>query len=162
MACSTRSGVLSKILDVIFGPLTAVTRLSTNLLVYDQRRNKVFQRSAMTPLLRSWYRVDFPLRECCRDGKPDHLQKAFEVMYVTSHKPLGAALFERHDDNCETNSFYFSPEAATLISLLLEFLGAIVCEPPRLTERLVLLVGDEDVQTNLRYRQTTFRGRSIK
>jgi hypothetical protein len=116
----------------------------------------------MTPLLRSWYRVDFPLRECCRNGKPDHLQKAFEVMYLTSQKPPGAALFERHDDRCEINSFYLSPEAVTLISTLLESLGASVCDPPRLTERLVLLVGDEDVQTNLRYRQATFSDRKLR
>ena len=116
----------------------------------------------MTPLLRSWYRLDFPLRECCCDGKPDHLQKAFEVMYVTCRKPQGAALFERHDDSCETNSFYFSPEAVTLVSPLLESLGATACEPPRLTNRLVLLVGDEDVQTNLRYRQTTFSDRKFR
>ena len=116
----------------------------------------------MTPLLRSWYRVDFPLSECRRDGKPDHLQKAFEVMYVTSHEPSGAALFEHHDDKCETNSFYFSPEAVTLVSPLLESLGAIVCEPPTPTERLVLLVGDKDVQTNLRYRQATFRARILR
>jgi hypothetical protein len=116
----------------------------------------------MTPLLRSWYRVDFPLHECCRNGKPDQLQKAFEVMYATSHKPSGAALFERHDDKFEINSFYFSPEAVTLISPLLESLGATVSEPPRLSERLVLLVGDEDVQTNLRYRQATFRDRELR
>ena len=116
----------------------------------------------MTALLRSWYRVDFPLHECCRNGKPDHLQKAFEVMYVTSQKPPGAALFERHDDKCETNSFYFSPEAVTLISDLLESLGAIVCEPPQLTGRFVLLVGDEDVRTNLRYRHETFNARKLR
>jgi hypothetical protein len=116
----------------------------------------------MTPLLRSWYRVDFPLHECCRNGKPDHLQKAFEVMYVTSQKPPGAALFERHDDKCETNSFYFSPEAVTLISGLLESLGAIVCEPPQLTGRFVSLVGDEDVRTNLRYRQESFSDRKLR
>ena len=33
------------------------------------------------------------------------MQKAFEVMYVRSQKPPGAALFEQHDDKCETNSF---------------------------------------------------------
>jgi hypothetical protein len=90
------------------------------------------------------------------------MQKAFEVMYVTSERPPGAALFERHDDKCETNSFYFSPEAVTLVSPLLESLGAIVCEPPRLTERLVLLAGDEDVHTNLRFRQATFRARNLR
>ena len=116
----------------------------------------------MTPLLRAWYRVDFPLRECCLNGRADHLQKAFEVMYVTSHKPEAAALFERHDESCETNSFYFSPEAVTLVSPLLESLGAMVCEPPRLTERLVLLVGDVDVLTNLRYRQETFSDRKLR
>lgn len=73
-----------------------------------------------------------------------------------------AALFERHDESCETNSFYFSPEAVTLVSPLLESLGAMVCEPPRLTERLVLLVGDVDVLTNLRYRQEAFHARKLR
>jgi hypothetical protein len=111
----------------------------------------------MTPLRRSWYRVDFPPSECCRNGRADHLQKAFEVMFVANHRPSGAALFERHDEEFEINSFYFSPEAVTLISTLVEPFGAVVCEPPQLTERIVLLVGDEDVQKSLQYRQATFR-----
>jgi len=80
-------------------------------------------------------------------------------MYIAYHKPLGAALFERHDEEFETNSFYFSPEAVTLISTLVEPFGGVVCEPPQLTERFVLLIGDEDVRKNLHYRQATFRVR---
>ena len=80
----------------------------------------------MTQLLRSWYRVDFPLSECCRNGKADHLQKAFDVMYITRNKPPGAALLERHDEKFEANSFFFSPEAVTLIPNLLETCGATV------------------------------------
>jgi hypothetical protein len=113
----------------------------------------------MSLLLRSWYRVDFSLRECCRNGKADQMQKAFEVMFLTRLKPAGAALFELHDEELDTNSFFFSPEAVTLIPTLLEPLGAVVSEPPLVTERLVLLVGDEDVLTNLQYRQGTFRTR---
>ena len=113
----------------------------------------------MASLLRSWYRVDFPLSECCRNGKADQMQKAFEVMFVTSQRPRGAALFEWHDEAFERNCFYFSPEAVTLIPTLLEPLGAKVCNPPVLTERLVLLVGDEDVEKNLQYRQSTSRRR---
>jgi len=104
--------------------------------------------------------VDFPLSEGCLNGKADHLQKAFEVMYFAKHKPSNAALFERHDEAFETNSFYFSPEAITLISTLVEPFGAVVCEPPKLTERFVLLVGDEEMQKNLHYRQGTFRTRT--
>jgi len=116
----------------------------------------------MTPLLRSWYRVDFPLRECCRDGKPDHLQKAFEVMYVTSHKPPGAALFERHGDTVKPTPSVFRPKRPLSFRPSLNLLEPESVTHPRLTQRLVLLVGDEDIQTNLRYLQTTFRGRSIK
>ena len=80
------------------------------------------------------------------------------------HEPEAtrSPLFERHDDKGEINSFYFSPEAVTLISDLLESLGATVCEPPQLTERFVLLVGDGDVRTNLRYRQETFSDRKLR
>ena len=113
----------------------------------------------MSPLLRSWYQVDFPLSECRLHGKADHLQKAFEVMYITSRKPPGAALFERHDERLETNSFFFSPEAVTLIPTLLEPHEAMPCEPPIVTERLVLLVGDKDVEANLRYRQSLIEAR---
>jgi hypothetical protein len=108
----------------------------------------------MTPLLRSWYQVDFPLSECRLYGRADHLQKAFEVMYITCRKPSGAALFEWHDEKFETNSFFFSPEAVILIPTLLEPHGAMPCKPPMVTERLVLLVGDKDVEKNLRYRQS--------
>jgi hypothetical protein len=104
----------------------------------------------MTPLLRSWYRVDFPTSECCRHGKADLMQKAFEVMFITRRRPAGAALFESHDEKLETNSFYFSPEAVDLVHTLLEPAGAIPCEAPAMTERLVFLVGDPEVQKSLR------------
>ena len=104
----------------------------------------------MTPLLRSWYQLESPVRESCHNGKADQMQKAFEVMFITKRRLAGAALFESHDEKLETNSFYFSPEAVPLIHTLLESLGAKPCQPPQLTERLVLLVGDQDVQRSLR------------
>jgi hypothetical protein len=76
-------------------------------------------------------------------------------MYTTGNKPPGAALLERHDEKFEANSFFFSPEAVTLIPTLLETCGATVCQPPRLTERIVLIIGDDEVLTNLRYLQAT-------
>jgi hypothetical protein len=49
-----------------------------------------------------------PLDECCWNGKADQLQKAFEVMFITSQRK-DAAILEWHDEKFETNSFYFSP-----------------------------------------------------
>jgi hypothetical protein len=92
-----------------------------------------------------WYRVDIPLDECGRNGKGDHLQKAFEVMFITSQKPSNAALFEWHDETLQTNVFFFSPRAAALISSLIEQAGGIECGPPIVSDRLVLLVGDPGV-----------------
>ena len=114
----------------------------------------------MTPLLRSWYRVDFPVSECCRHGKADLMQKAFEVMFITRRRPGGAALFESHDERLETNSFYFSPEAVDLIHTLLEPVAAVPCEAPALTERLVFLVGDPEVQKTLRRPLPSFQSRT--
>jgi hypothetical protein len=113
----------------------------------------------MTPLLRSWYRVDFPVSECCRHGKADLMQKAFEVMFITGRRPSGAALFESHDEKLETNSFYFSPEAVDLVHTLLEPVDAIPCEAPVVTERLVFLVGDQEVQKALRRRLPPLQSR---
>jgi hypothetical protein len=91
--------------------------------------------------MNNWYRVDLPLAECCRNGKADQLQTAFEVMFIARGQPRDAALFELHDENFETNGFYFSPQAATLVSNLIEHFGGVECAPPSVSERLVLLVG---------------------
>ena len=94
--------------------------------------------------MQSWYRVDLPVAECCRNGKADQLQKAFEVMFIARGQPKGAALFELHDENFETNSFYFSPLAATLVNNLIEHFAGVECAPPAVSDRLVLLVGHPD------------------
>ena len=94
--------------------------------------------------MNNWYRVDLPLSECCRSGKADQLQKAFEVMFIARGQPRNAALFELHDENFETNGFYFSPVAATLVNNLIEHFGGVECSPPILSDRLVLLVGHPD------------------
>ena len=91
--------------------------------------------------MQSWYRVDLPIEECRRNGKADQLQKAFEVMFVTSESPRDAALFELHDEKFETNSFYFSPTASVLVQTLIERMGGVECAPPICSDRLVLLVG---------------------
>jgi hypothetical protein len=110
-------------------------------------------------LLRAWYGVDFPPSASCFGGEADQLQKAFEVMFVTNCKPQGAALFEWHDERLEGNTFFLSPEAVTLVPSLLEHLGAKVCDSPVPTDRLVLLVGDADVEKNLRFRHSASRAR---
>lgn len=91
--------------------------------------------------MQTWYRVDLPLAECCRNGRADQLQKAFEVMFIARGQPRDAALFELHDENFETNSFYFSPLATTLVNNLIEHFGGVECAPPAVSDRLVLLVG---------------------
>lgn len=88
-----------------------------------------------------WYRVDLPLKDCCRDGKADQLQKAFEVMFISRQRPRDAALFEWHDETLQGSIFFFSPAAAALIKPLLEELGAWECAAPILSDRLVLLIG---------------------
>ena len=97
----------------------------------------------------AWYRVDLPICECGRDGKADQLQKAFEVMFITSQKPRNAALFEWHDETLQTDVFFFSPVGAELIGALLHEAGAIECGPPILSDRLVLLVGHVGVRERL-------------
>ena len=89
----------------------------------------------------SWYRVDIPPSECCRNGKADQLQAAFEVIFLTRQSPREAALFEWHDETLQTNVFFFSPAAAELVKTLIEQFGGIECAPPALSERLVLVVG---------------------
>lgn len=91
--------------------------------------------------MQTWYRVDLPLEECRRNGKADQLQKAFEVMFITSKRPKDAALFEWHDEKFETNCFYFSPSACRLMRALIEQWGGVECQPPICSDRLVLLVG---------------------
>jgi len=88
------------------------------------------------------------------------MQKAFEVMFITRRRPSGAALFESHDERLETNSFYFSPEAVDLVHTLLAPVGAIPCEAPAVTERLVFLVGDPEVQKTLLRRLPFFQSRT--
>ncbi len=97
----------------------------------------------------SWYRVDIPPSECCRDGKADQLQAAFEVMFLTRRSPKEAALFEWHDESLQTNVFFFSPEAGAMVKTLIERFGGIECRPPVLSERLVLLVGHPRVRETL-------------
>ena len=97
----------------------------------------------------SWYRVDIPPSECCRDGKADLLQAAFEVTFLTGRSPKDAALFEWHDELLQTNVFFFSPEAATMVETLIERFGGIECSPPVLSERLVLLVGHPSMRETL-------------
>lgn len=92
-------------------------------------------------LMNKWYRVDLWPAECCQNGKADQLQKAFEVMFIARGQPRDAALFELHDENFETNGFYFSPLAATLVNNLIEHFGGVECAPPIVSDRLVLLVG---------------------
>ena len=91
--------------------------------------------------MQTWYRVDLPLDECCRNGKADQLQKAFEVMFITTHSPKDAALFELHDEEFETNCFYFSPAAFRMLKTLIEQLGRVECAPPPVSDRLILLIG---------------------
>jgi hypothetical protein len=62
-------------------------------------------------------------------------------MFITSQKPVDAALFEWHDETLRTNVFFFSPAGAALIRSLLEEVGAVECGPPILSDRLVRLVG---------------------
>lgn len=97
----------------------------------------------------SWYRVDIPPSECCRNGKADQLQAAFELMFLTRHRPIDAALFEWHDEMLQTNVFFFSPAAAELVKTLIEQFGGIECAPPALSERLLLLVGHPSVRETL-------------
>ena len=103
--------------------------------------------------MQTWYRVDLPLQECCRNGNADQLQKAFEVMFITSQSPKDAALFEWHDDRFETNSFYFSPSASQLVKTLIERMGGVECAPPIFSDRLVLLVGHPAAYEVLRNEQ---------
>jgi hypothetical protein len=97
----------------------------------------------------SWYRVDIPPSECCRNGKADQLQAAFEVMFLTRRGPKDAALFEWHDESLQTNVFYFSPEGAAMVKALIERFGGIECRPPVLSDRLMLLVGHPSVRETL-------------
>lgn len=97
--------------------------------------------------MQSWYRVDLPPSECGRNGKADQLQKAFDVMFITSQKD--AALFKWHDETLQTNVFFFSPAGAALIRPLLDEVGAIECGPPILSDRLVLLVGHAGARETL-------------
>ena len=97
----------------------------------------------------SWYRVDTPPSECCRDGKADQLQAAFEVMFLNRRSPKDAALFEWHDESLQTNVFFFSPEGAAMVKILIERFGGIEFRPPVLSERLVLLVGHPSVRKTL-------------
>jgi hypothetical protein len=97
----------------------------------------------------SWYRVDIPPSECCRDGKADQLQAAFEVKFLTRRSPKDAALFEWHDESLQTNVLFFSPEAAAMVKALIERFGGIECRPPVVSERLVLLVGHPSVRETL-------------
>src|SRR5689334_4857149 len=99
------------------------------------------------------YRVDLPVEECCLNGKADQLQKAFEVMFITSQSPKDAALFEWHDEKFETNSFYFSPSACRLMQTLIEDFGGVECAAPVLSDRLVLLVGHAAAYEVLRNEQ---------
>jgi hypothetical protein len=97
----------------------------------------------------SWYRVDIPPIQCCRDGKADQLQTAFEAMFLTRRSPRDAALFEWYDESLQTNVFFFSPEAAAMVKTLIERFGRIEWRPPVLSERLVLLVGHPSVRETL-------------
>ena len=111
--------------------------------------------------MEAWYRVDVPLQDCSRNGTADQLQKAFEVMFVTSESPKDAALFEWHDENFETNRFYFSPSASRLLQDVIERLGGVECAPPAFSDRLVLLVGHpsacEVLQNEQRMREVLSR-----
>jgi hypothetical protein len=100
-------------------------------------------------LWRGELRVDIPPSECCRDGKADQLQAAFEVMFLTRRSPRDAALFEWHDESLQTNLFFFSPEAAAMVETLIARFGGIEYSPPVLSERLVLLVGHPSVRETL-------------
>ena len=93
--------------------------------------------------------MDIPPSECCRNGKADQLQAAFEVMFLARHSPREAALFEWHDETLQTNVFFFSPAAAELVKTLIEQFGGIECAPPVLSEWLVLLVGHPTVRKTL-------------
>jgi hypothetical protein len=97
----------------------------------------------------SWYRVDIPPSDCCRDGKADQLQAAFEVIFLARRSPRDAALFEWHDESLQTNVFFLSPEAGAMVKTLIERFGGIECSPPVLSERLVLLVGHPSVRETL-------------
>ena len=96
-----------------------------------------------------WYRVDIPPSECCRNGKADQLQAAFELMFITRRSPRDVALFEWHDETLQTNVFFSSPAAAELVKTLIERFGGIGCAPPVLSDRLVLLVGHPSVGETL-------------
>ena len=87
--------------------------------------------------------------ECCRDGKADLLQAAFEFTFLTRRSSRDAALFEWHDESLQTNVFFFSPEAAAMVKTLIERFGGIECSPPVLSERLMLLVGHPSVRETL-------------
>jgi len=91
---------------------------------------------------RRWYRLELSPEDCVKDGKADQLQKAFEVMYISMHKPASAALFEWFDERAERNILYLSPLAAALVYPLIEHTGAVECTPPLTCDRLVLLAGD--------------------
>src|SRR5215831_10775833 len=97
----------------------------------------------------AWYRVDIPPSECCRNGKADQLQKAFEATFIARRNPREAALFEWHDETLQTNVFFFSPEGAAMVQILVERFGGIECRPPLLSDRLVLLAGDGKVREKL-------------
>jgi Flp pilus assembly pilin Flp len=107
--------------------------------------------------MQSWYRVDLPLSECCRNGKADQLQKAFEVIFTTSQRPREAALFEWHDEKLQTNVFYFTPAAAGLVKTLIKHLGGTECAPPTLSDRLVLIVGHPGAREALESRTASLR-----
>ena len=56
-------------------------------------------------------------------------------------------------DKFETNGFYFSPLAATLVGNLIEHFSGVECAPPAMSDRLVLLVGHSAAYEVLRNEQ---------
>jgi hypothetical protein len=104
-----------------------------------------------------WYRLDLPLAECCRNGKADQLQNAFQAIFITSGRPKDAALFKLHDDSCETNSFYVSPSGVALVKNLIDNLGGVESAAPALSERLVLLVGHASFRESLQHDEVAKR-----
>src|ERR1700731_1168904 len=104
-----------------------------------------------------WYRLDIPLTECCRNGKADQLQNAFQTMYITTGRPKDAALFELHDDSCETNTFYVSPSGIALVKNLIENFGGVESAAPAFSDRLVLLVGHASFRESLQHDEVAKR-----
>jgi Flp pilus assembly pilin Flp len=107
--------------------------------------------------MQSWYKVDLPLSECCRNRKADQLQKAFEEMFIISQRPRDVALFEWHEERLQTNVFYFTPAAARLMKTLIEHFQAVECALPVLADRLVLIVGHAGARQALESRTAPLR-----